>query len=998
MSDRTDAATRDPSAPDPEPDPVAEPTSQPDGNGATGGADGFTDWFDREFEGDLAPERKPDVDLVPDVEPAPLVDRAIDEPQGRGGDDPVDRPDLVGRTVRRIFRRPTEWATSDWPTRRIVEVVFTVFSLAVTTAIMMNVVHFNPLSSSRDLVFDNTTPTGGDFGAHVWGPAFLRDHLLPSWRLNGWSMDWYGGMPTYRFYMVVPALLVVAVDSVLAYGVALKLVAVSGLLTLPVACWAFGRLGRFRYPIPELFAFAGLAFALDESFSIYGGNLKSTMAGEFSFSIALSLGILGLGLLSAGLRTGKYRVWTAVVLAAACCSHGIVLIFVAFSAVIICLLWIDRTRLVYATTVGITTVLLLIWWVGPFLLDHAYMTDMKYGARPQGAEDSFWDMFFPLTAPLDILITSLAVIGFVSAVMRRHLTGSALGVIGLVFVAGVYLTQDSLPVIGLLWNPRLLPFVYLVRYLLMMVGAVEVLTIVWNLIIDRRASVPADVGPTTAFAGLTALVVLVTLGWMFQVLPNDGTRIPHGDKAVYAWGPFRATETNTDALGDGWAKYNFKGYQGRAEYYTEYEAVVRTMERLGLDPDHGCGRAMWENNEDNGKYGTTMALMLLPHWTDGCIGSMEGLFFEASGTTPYHFLAVASMSKQSSNPVRELRYENTNAAIGVREMRALGVRYAMVRTPEAKQQAAAQPELVLVASSGPWDIYEVTESVLIEPLTVQPVVVRGRPGDARERNLELGTSWFQHPEEWAAMPADDGPPAWQRISVQVDLERREGEPGGPGRKVDIVEPVEPIEPVALPPVEVTDVRVEQQSLSFSVDQVGVPVVVKVSYFPNWEASGALGPYRIGPNMMVVVPTATDVELTYGRSGADWLFTLLAIVGVALCVFWRVRGDVRHAADVPVFGSAAAEPDPSMPPRVVADHDPWDPQRFEPHGIADEDRWIRPRPTTTDPAAPLVADAPDTSEADTPGDSESSDDPDPPDHRQPRSWSEQDPEPPVDPTR
>ena len=46
-------------------------------------------------------------------------------------------------------------------------------------------------------------------------------------------------------------------------------------------------------------------------------------------------------------------------------------------------------------------------------------------------------------------------------------------------------------------------------------------------------------------------------------------------------------------------------------------------------PEHGCGRALWENNGDNGKYGTTMALMLLPHWTDGCIASMEGLFFEA---------------------------------------------------------------------------------------------------------------------------------------------------------------------------------------------------------------------------------------------------------------------------------------------------------------------------------------------------------------------------------
>ena len=50
--------------------------------------------------------------------------------------------------------------------------------------------------------------------------------------------------------------------------------------------WGFGRLAN-SFPIPELFAFAGLAFLLDESFTIYGGNLKSTMAGEFSFSIAL---------------------------------------------------------------------------------------------------------------------------------------------------------------------------------------------------------------------------------------------------------------------------------------------------------------------------------------------------------------------------------------------------------------------------------------------------------------------------------------------------------------------------------------------------------------------------------------------------------------------------------------------------------------------------------------------------------------------------------------
>ena len=85
------------------------------------------------------------------------------------------------------------------------------------------------------------------------------------------------------------------------------------------------------------------------------------------------------------------------------------------------------------------------------------------------------------------------------------------------------------------------------------------------------------------------------------------------------------------------------------------------------------------------------------------------------------------------------------------------------------------------------------------PLAVQPVVVNERAGDQRERHLELGTSWFQHPSDWAAMPADDGPDSWQRIDAVVDVSRQEGVPGGPGRRVDIVVPAEPITQVSLPP-------------------------------------------------------------------------------------------------------------------------------------------------------------------------------------------------------
>ena len=94
----------------------------------------------------------------------------------------------------------------------------------VTAAVVAACVAFVLVELHPQLLVADTTPAGGDMGAHVWGPAYLRDHLLPHWRLTGWSPDWYSGFPAYHFYMVVPSLLIVALDVVLPYGIAFKVV------------------------------------------------------------------------------------------------------------------------------------------------------------------------------------------------------------------------------------------------------------------------------------------------------------------------------------------------------------------------------------------------------------------------------------------------------------------------------------------------------------------------------------------------------------------------------------------------------------------------------------------------------------------------------------------------------------------------------------------------------------------------------------------------------
>ncbi|HEU5448776.1 MAG TPA: hypothetical protein VFW57_07160, partial [Acidimicrobiia bacterium] len=72
---------------------------------------------------------------------------------------------------------------------------------------------------------------------------------------------------------------------------------------------------------------------------------------------------------------------------------------------------------------------------------------------------------------------------------------------------------------------------------------------------------------------------------------------------------------------------------------------------------------------------------------------------------------------------------------------------------------------------------------------------------------------------------------------------------------------------------------------------GVPVLVKTSYFPNWQVTGAKGPWRASPNLMVVVPTDTHVELHYGRTGVDWagiLLTAVGLVGLAGLAAWKLE--------------------------------------------------------------------------------------------------------------
>ncbi len=698
------------------------------------------------------------------------------------------------------------------------------------------------------LLLARTTVDGGDTGAHVATAAFLRTTLLPSGHLTGWDPGWYAGFPLYTFYFPLPDLFAALGGYLIPFDISFKLATAAGSLMLPVAAWGFGRLAGMERPRPALLAVATLPFLFDQTFTIYGGNLYSTLAGEYAFSFGLALAVIFLGLTIRGMRTGRYRAIASLVLTAVVLSHIVAMAFALVGALVIYLLAGPTKRRTWwmVTTVG-TAGLLSSWWGLPFSFEQSYTTNMGWQNLTTYAAS--------LAPVADRWALGLAVVGLAFAARRLDRGALAIAILGV--ISGVVFVVDPQ---WKLYNARFLPLWWLCAYLLAGYGVAEVGVLAARWWRHRPGSDPSVVHRVAP--GALSMPLIGLAGACLVVLPP--VLIPYGSPGIDL-GP---VHVRASAVPD-WVQWNYSGYQ-RKTGWPEYQAVIDTMK--GVSRRYGCGRAMWEYSPSLNRFGTPMALMLLPYWTGGCVDSMEGLLFESSATTPYHFLNQAELSAQPSEAMVGLDYGPLDVPLGVEHLQMLGVRYFMASSSIVQAEAAADPSLRLVASTGPWrtpyqgqllsttwKIYLVSDSHIVAPLVNQPAVVTG-VGAGQSSWLPMSERWYDDPADWGTYLTAGGPSTWQRVRPSVAPD-----------------------PKPLPEVRISRVHVRTSSLSFHVSRVGVPVVVRVSYFPNWHATGAEGPWRSVPNLMVVVPTSHEVTLSYGSVPSGVAGSVLSAIGLVAVV-------------------------------------------------------------------------------------------------------------------
>ena len=699
-----------------------------------------------------------------------------------------------------------------------------------------------------DLIFLNTLPTGGDMGAHIVPTKFFVEELFYNFKISGWSKDWFAGYPAYYFYFPLPPSIVAILNLILPFNISFKIMVLIALVLLVIS---IEKLINLKIGTLSYIGFAGgLLYLLTESFTIFGGNLASSLAGQYSFTYSLAFANLSIYYIRNNLIKLSV-IKGSVLLGLSLLSH--IIPFLIYAPIFL-IYFLSSKSINLEKLVGLLIFLFLtLRFSISLFLNLEFTTNMTYSPYTK-----IKDLIKPDVLPFAIGIFSYAIFAAGKNLKHIFLTTEMY----LIFASTLLFFYGPE---GALWNGRLVPFFNLgliILFFKIIDETMDLLTakiqgkylIIFFYLICSAFFVFNYVQKWQERYAVTVYFIsfIILLSFIVAIYkPKYGLGIT-----------LIALVLSSVNFLPHWLNWNFTGYDQK----DDWSDITNLYSGLNqLEP----GRIMWEPNSDLNKYGTPMVLMTIPMFTNH--ESVEGLYFDSSITTPFHFVTVSGLAESPSNPVGGLSYINGDFDRGVKYMKELGIDYFISYTESITDKAILSNELENLFQSSPFTVFkvnsnkvEVIESELIS--FTQPNLFN-RISNSIFRRQEIDSFFVLSMKEFKL---DNK----KRIIEGISLEE-----------------IQNLNNNSHVESKIDNIKISNTKITFQTEHPNKLHIVKVSYFPNWKIENGLGPYRISPSFMAVIPHTNEVEINFENTpleNALSLFSIIAFLSFIYFYIFRIR--------------------------------------------------------------------------------------------------------------
>jgi len=673
----------------------------------------------------------------------------------------------------------------------------------------------------------NTTTVGGDTPAHLYLVSHLKEQLFHHGRLISWAGGWWCGFPMFQYYFVLPYLSAALLSVVIPLTVAFKFISVAGMLMTPLCAYWAGRIWRLPRPAPLVLAIAMVPFLFVHSHVMWGVNTASTLAGMIANSWSFALMLPALASASRDAGDGRFRLGTVFLMVLVLASHFFTSVMMILSLGIVPLLadkghrWWEGLKVLCLE--GLLAGLLMAWWLVPLIAKSGY--SMDFGVN---WDVTLWKSLPAYSAGLLVFAGVAVVAGW--KVVRRPVWILAwmLGVGTLLFKAGFAMSPVFV-------NVRLWPFIF---FSLVALGAIGM-----GLLLSRLRK-PGWI------------IVILTAGILLAVMAGDSLTGRLG-------GP---------GLTRSWATWNYSGLESKP--------AATVIAKLVMPLKGTPGRLANDLCEENNQIGSSRIFEQVPFLAGKPV--LEGGLVNSALGSMYAYAVQAEASGNCAGAppiVAEQPFNFTNAT---RHLELFAVKHFIARTELTKKALRQNPEWRLVEQEQDWDLYELLSHegrlVFIPPRL--PVVVE------TARWKECSLQWLY------TLPALDQFAVWSGVSRGTDLAGKGLPHLTEARFLDVLSRLKRGETngfgtAVLPEAGTGSIRdevVTDDSIRFRTSAIGLPHIVKVSWFPNWKVRGARNVYCVSPGFMLVFPEQETVELYYGTTASDgvgYVLTGLGCLGVVL---------------------------------------------------------------------------------------------------------------------